>query len=72
MFPHGWEAYIEIQADKPKASDKRTLRINSSGNLVNQQTEKLEGPLQSRKAFLVQAFYDDSSNAQKETDESEE
>ena len=64
--------YIEIQADSPSAGDRLTLKIKSNGKVINEQAEKLDGPLPAGTAFFVQAFYDDYSNAQKEAEEGAE
>src|SRR6266481_631930 len=43
--------YIEIGADKPSPGDRLAMKVKSNGKLVNEQTEKLDQPLQSGYAF---------------------
>ena len=78
--PHSWTVdvpahvggYIELQADAPNSGDKLTLKIKSNGHVVNEQSEQLNGPLQSGTAFFVQAFYDDYSSAKAESEETQQ
>ncbi len=63
--------YIEIGADKPSPGDKLAMKVKSNGKLVNEQTEKLDQPLQSGYAFFLQVHYDDYSNAGSEREESD-
>jgi len=63
--------YIEIGADKPSPGDRLAMKVKSNGKLVNEQTEKLDQPLQSGYAFFLQVHYDDYSNAGSEREESD-
>jgi hypothetical protein len=63
--------YIEIGADKPGPGDRLAMKVKSNGKLVNEQTEKLDQPLQSGYAFFLQVHYDDYSNAGSESEESD-
>src|SRR5207302_4214802 len=63
--------HIEIEAEKPNPGDRLTLKVKSSGKLVDEQTEKLDQPLQSGYAFFLQVHYDDYSNAGSEKEESD-
>ncbi len=47
------------------------MKVKSNGKLVNEQTEKLDQPLQSGYAFFLQVHYDDYSNAGSEREESD-
>ena len=61
--------YIEIQAEKPNPGDRLAMKVKSDGKFVNEQTEKLEQPLQAGYAFFLQVHYDDYSNANAEKEE---
>src|SRR5207244_3029893 len=47
------------------------MKVRSNGRLVNEQTEKLDQPLQSGYAFFLQVHYDDYSKAGSEREESD-
>jgi hypothetical protein len=44
--------YIEIEAEKPNPGDRLAMKVKSNGKLVDEQTEKLDQPLQSGYAFF--------------------
>ena len=62
--------YIEIEAEKPNPGDRLTMKVKANGKLVDEQTEKLEGPLQSGIAFFLQVHFDDYSKAGSEKEDS--
>jgi hypothetical protein len=68
--PSGVGGYIEIEADKPNAGDKLTMRVKMNGHSVDEQSEKLEGALQPGTAFFVQDHFDDYSKAMEDVGES--
>ena len=70
--PPGVGGYIELDADHPNAGDKLRTRINVNGNLVNEQTDQLEKPLEPNTAFFVQDHFDDYSQAVQEKEEEQE
>jgi hypothetical protein len=61
--PPGVGGYIELQADHPNVGDKITMRVRMNGNLVDEQTDSLEKPLEPNTAFFVQDHFDDYSQA---------
>jgi len=63
--------YIEIEAQKPNPGDRLAMKVKSNGKLVDEQTEKLDQPLQSGYAFFLQVHYDDYSNAGSEKEVSD-
>jgi hypothetical protein len=63
--------YIEIEAEKPNPGDSLAMKVKSNGKLVDEETEKLEQPLQSGYVFALQVHYDDYSNAGSEKEESD-
>ena len=62
--------YIEIEAEKPNSGDKLAMKVKSNGKIVDEQAEKLEGPLQAGTAFFLQVHFDDYSKADAEREES--
>ena len=61
--PAGVGGYIELEADHPNVGDKVTMRVRMNGNLVDEQTDTLERPLEANTAFFVQDHFDDYSQA---------
>jgi hypothetical protein len=53
--------YIELDADHPNAGDTLTMRVHMNGKLADEQTDKLDQPLEPNTAFFVQDHYDDYS-----------
>jgi hypothetical protein len=64
--PPGVGGYIELGADHPNAGDVLTMRVHMNGNLVDEQTDKLDKPLEPNTAFFVQDHFDDYSKAAEE------
>ena len=63
--------YIEIEAENPNPGNRLAMKVKSNGKLVDEQTEKLDQPLQSGHAFFLQVHYDDYSNAGSEKEVSD-
>ena len=61
--PAGVGGYIELEADDPKPGDRLTMRVHMNGNLVDEQSETLDQPLEPNTAFLLQDEFDDYSKA---------
>jgi hypothetical protein len=69
--PHSWTVdvpagiggSIELNADHPHAGDTLSTRVKVNGKEIDQQTDKLERPLEPNTAFFVQFHYDDFSKA---------
>jgi hypothetical protein len=61
--PAGVGGYIELEADHPNVGDTVTMRVHVNGKLVDEQTDKLDQPLEPNTAFFVQDHYDDYSQA---------
>lgn len=61
--PAGVGGYIELEADHPNAGATVTMRVHVNGRLADEQTDKLDGPLEPNTAFFVQDHYDDYSKA---------
>ena len=55
--------YIEIQADSPNVGDKLRMRLKVNGRVVDEQSEKLDQPLQAGTAFFLQDHFQDYSKA---------
>jgi hypothetical protein len=49
--------------DHPNVGDTLTMRVHMNGKLVDEQTDKLDQPLEPNTAFFVQDHYDDYSLA---------
>jgi len=69
--PSGVGGYIELDADHPNAGDTLTMRVHMNGKLVDEQTDKLDGPLEQGTAFFVQDHYDDYSKAAEQAEAEE-
>jgi hypothetical protein len=69
--PSGVGGYIELEADHPNAGDTLTMRVHMNGKLVDEQTDKLDGPLEPNTAFFVQDHYDDYSKAAEQAEAEE-
>jgi hypothetical protein len=63
--------YIEIEAEKPNPGDRLAMKVKSNGKLVDEQTEKLDQPLQSGYAFFLQVHYHNYSKAGSEKEVSD-
>ena len=61
--PSGVGGYIGLEADHPNVGDKITMRVRMNGDLVDEQTDNLEKPLEPNTAFFVQDHFDDYSQA---------
>jgi hypothetical protein len=61
--PAGVGGYIELDADHPNPGDTLTMRVHVNGKLADEQTDKLDGPLEPNTAFFVQDHYDDYAKA---------
>ena len=61
--PPGVGGYIELGADHPNAGDTLTMRVHMNGNLADEQTDKLDQPLEPNTAFALQDHFDDYSKA---------
>ena len=74
--PHSWTidvpagvgGYIELEADHPNPGDTLTMRVHMNGDLVDEQSDKLDSPLQPNTAFFVQDHFDDYSKAAEQTE----
>jgi hypothetical protein len=64
--PSGVGGYIELGATKPIPGDKLTMKVKVNGELVDDQSESLDSPLESGTAFFVQDHFDDYSKAKEE------
>jgi hypothetical protein len=60
--PAGVGGYIELDADHPNVGDSLTMRIHMNRKLVDEQSEKLNSPLEPNTAFFLQDHFDDYSN----------
>jgi hypothetical protein len=61
--PSGIGGYIEFEADHPNPGDTLTQRVKINGKEVDNQSERLDSPLQPNTAFFVQFERDDFSHA---------
>jgi hypothetical protein len=71
-IPRGAGGYIELGAEEPKVGDRLQWKIYLNGELVDEQSETLEQPLQSGYAFFLQSYYDDYSKIEVEKEEDDE
>ena len=60
--PPGVGGYIELGADHPNPGDTLTMRIRMNGRLLDEQTDKLNSPLEPKTAFFLQDHFDDYSD----------
>jgi hypothetical protein len=60
--PPGVGGYIELDADRPNPGDTLTMRIRMNGRLLDEQTDKLNAPLEPKTAFSLQDHFDDYSD----------
>jgi hypothetical protein len=60
--PPGVGGYIELGADHPTPGDTLTMRVRMNSRLLDEQTEKLDRPLEPNTAFFVQDHFDDYSD----------
>lgn len=51
--PSGVRGYVELDADHPNAGDTLTMRVHMNGKHVDEQTDKLEQPLEPNTAFFA-------------------
>jgi hypothetical protein len=61
--PAGVGGLIELEADHPNPGDTLTMRVHMNENLVDEQSETLDQPLEPDTAFFVQKDFDDYSKA---------
>ena len=66
--PAGVGGTIELEADHPNPGDTLTMRVHMNGNLVDEQSDKLDGPLEPNTAFFVQDDFDDYSKATEQSE----
>ena len=66
--PAGVGGYIELEADHPNPGDTLTMRVHMNGSLVDEQSDKLDSPLQPNTAFFVQDHFDDYSKAAEQSE----
>jgi hypothetical protein len=60
--PLGVGGYIELGADHPNTGDTLSMRVRMNGRLLDEQTEKLNAPLEPNTAFFLQDHFDDYSD----------
>jgi len=60
--PPGVGGYIELDADGPNPGDTLSMRIRMNGRLLDEQTDKLNSPLQPKAAFSLRDHFDDYSD----------
>ena len=60
--PPGVGGYIQLAADGPNPGDTLTLRIRMNGRLLDEQTDKLNAPLEPKTAFFLRDHFDDYSD----------
>jgi hypothetical protein len=61
--PGGVGGYIELEATNPGVGAQLSMRIRMNGELVDEQSDKLEKALEPNTAFFVQDHFDDYSKA---------
>ena len=61
--PSGVGGYIELNADQLNAGDTLTQRVKMKGKGLDEQTDRLERPLEPNTAFFVQYHAEDFSAA---------
>lgn len=66
--PAGLGGYIELEADHPNPGDTLTMRVHMNGNLADEQTDKLDQPLEPNTAFFLQDHFDDYSKAAEQSE----
>lgn len=66
--PPGVGGYIELDADRPNPGDTLSMRIRMNGRLLDQQTDKLDSPLQPKAAFFLRDHFDDYSDPAQQAD----
>ena len=66
--PPGVGGYIELDADRPNPGDTLTMRIRMNGRLLDEQTDKLNAPLEPKTAFSLQDHFDDYSDPAQQAD----
>lgn len=59
--PAGVGGYIELNADQPNAGDTLSQRIKMNGKSLDEETERLDRPLEPNTAFFVQYHAEDFS-----------
>jgi hypothetical protein len=60
--PPGVGGYIELGADHPNPGDTLAMRVRMNGRLLDEQTDKLDAPLEPNTAFFLQDHFDDYSD----------
>ena len=60
--PLGVGGYIELGADHPNTGDTLSMRVRMNGRLLDEQTDKLNAPLEPNTAFFLQDHFDDYSD----------
>lgn len=66
--PPGIGGYIELDADRPNPGDTLSMRIRMNGRLLDEQTDKLNSPLQPKAAFFLRDHFDDYSDPAQQAD----
>ena len=66
--PPGVGGYIELDADRPNPGDTLTMRIRMNGRLLDEQTDKLNAPLERKTAFSLRDHFDDYSDPAQQAD----
>jgi hypothetical protein len=57
--PAGVGGYVELGAVDPKPGDTLSWTISAGGNVVDEQSDTLERPLEEGYAFFIQAYFDE-------------
>jgi hypothetical protein len=57
--PAGVGGYIELGAVAPEPGDTLSWTLSAGGEVVDEQSETLEQPLEKGYAFFIQAYFDD-------------
>ena len=60
--PPGVGGYIQLAADSPNPGDTLTMRIRMNGRLLDEQTDKLNAPLEPKTGFFLRDHFDDYSD----------
>jgi hypothetical protein len=66
--PPGVGGYIELDADRPNPGDSLTMRVRMNGRLLDEQTDKLNAPLEPKTAFSLRDHFDDYSDPAQQAD----
>ena len=57
--PAGVGGYVDLDAVAPEVGDTLSWRISAGGNVVDEQAQTLDEPLEDGWAFGLQAYFDD-------------